>query len=267
MPTTSPRRRLQFGLVMGALVALSALAMPTAASAADACAPGTTATSQTQPWLDFANSPNQFETVESAYETLVTTLLPLVATVDADFTQPEFDALSLAVSAAFSTAGTTANGATAAFGDQVTALETALLAADPANQAANEAIITGFGDTLEASAYGPGLNTIFNTFLAELGGYLTAVQDAITANTPRPVAPASLTDAIDALATGVDGIGAFVQTVFYDGAEAQVVWAEVCLAATGGNDPTPLALGGGLLLLAGAGAAVVATKRRETVAA
>ena len=269
MSSASPRRRLTLALTVGALVGLTTLAMPTVATAAEVCVASTTPTAETQPWQTFAESPNQFVLVQDAYEGMLAPIAAQLATVDADFTQNEFTAMQTAVGAAFIGAGESANAAVEVFAQQEEKLQTDLLAADPTHEAENQAILDGMSAALENSSYGTTLNTVFTTYLSELGTYLESVQAAITASTPRPTVPGSLTAASDALAAGVVGLGDFIQVNVYDAAGAQVVFPQVCttvaaaptLAATGSNDVAPIALGGALLLLAGA-AGVIAARRR-----
>ena len=244
---------------------LTTFAMPTVASAAEVCVTGTTPTAQTQPWQTFAESPNQFVLIEDAYAGMLGPIAAQLATVDADFTQVEFDAMYAAVGAAFTGAGEASEAATTEFGAQEQKLLGDLLAVDPDGAAKNQAFLDSIGEALETSPYGISFSPIFNTYLSELGTYTEAVQAAITANTPRPTVPASFTAASNAFATGIEGLGPFVQLNIYDAAATQVVLAQTCtaaLAATGSSDPTPLALGGGLALLLGA-AAIVVVRRRE----
>ena len=264
MPITTPRHRFFFAGVVGAVVALSALAMPTAASAAEVCGPGTSPTAQTQPWQDFANSPNPYVTVEAAFPTFVPTIAAALSTVDADFTQAEFDALTATIGNANTTTGATTAAALSAYSDQLAALSAGLQAADPAHQATNEAIIQGWADAEQASPYGTALSINLTVYSTELFNYLIAVQDAITADTPRPTVPGSLTTALAAFGAGFVGLADFAQVTFYDGAAAQVVCS---LPATGAGDPGPATIAGGLLLLLGAAITIVATRRRELAAA
>ena len=269
MSSFSPRRRLALSLTVGALVGLTTIAMPTVASAAEVCVTGTTPTAQTQPWQTFAESPNQFTIVEEAYAAMVPTIAEQLATVDADFTQAEYDTLYAAISAAFTGAGETSEAATTEFGAQEQKLIDELLAVGPDGAADGQAFLNGIGDAIENSPYGADFGAVYNNYLSELGTYVEAVQAAITASTPRPTVPASFTAASDAFAAGVEGLGAFIQLNAYDAAATHVVFAQECtaaLAATGSNDPTPIALGGGLLLLAGAVGLIVA-RRREVEAA
>lgn len=268
MSSASPRRRLTLVLTVGALVGLTTLAMPTVATAAEVCVAGTTPTAETLPWQTFAESPNQFVVAESAYSGMLAPIAAQLATVDADFTQSEYTAVQTAVGTAFTTAGTTANAALEVLAAQDEKLRTDLLAADPTHAAENEAILEGFNTVLDNSSYGTTFNTAFTTYLSELGTYLTAVQSAITANTPRPTVPASFTAASTALAAQIAGLGDFIQVNVYDAAGTHVVFPQVCsaaLAATGSNDAAPIALGGALLLLAGA-ASVIAARRRTATA-
>lgn len=273
MSTASPRRRLTLALTVGALVGLTTLAMPTVASAAEICVTGTTPTAATQPWQTFAESPNQFVIVEDAYAAMVPTIAAQLATVDADFTQAEYDAMYAAVGAAFTGAGETSNAATTEFGAQEQKLIDDLLAVDPDSAAESQAFVDTIGDALENSPYASDFSGVYNNYLAELGAYVEAVQAAITAATPRPTVPASFTAASDAFAAGVVGLGAFIQLNVYDAAATHVVFAQECstapapavLAATGSN-PAPLAAGGGLLLLLGA-VGVIAMRRRSATSA
>lgn len=268
MSSFSPRRRLTLSLTVGALVGLTTLAMPTVASAAEVCVTGTTPTAATQPWQTFSESPNQFVIVEEAYAAMVPAIAEQVATVDADFTQAEYDTMYAAIGAAFTGASDTAGAATTEFGAQEQKLIDDLLAVDPDSAAAGQAFLDSIGAALENSPYASEFSGIYNNYLSELGAYVEAVQAAITAATPRPTVPASFTAASDAFAAGVEGLGAYIQLNVYDAAATHVVFAQECtaaLAATGSNDPAPIALGGGLLLLLGA-AGVVATRRREAKA-
>lgn len=269
MPITTPHHRLKFVFVLGAVLGLTALAVPTAASAAQTCVTGTVPTAATQPWQIYSVTPNAFQDSEDAYETLLAEFGVLLATVNAGFTQVEFDALQASLLASQTTAQASLLAAGTVSNDQLTALEAGLNAADPANQAANLAILAGFEDAITASQYGAPLNTTFSTFFTGFGTYMNDIQAAITANTPRPTLPPALSDALDDTLASVDGFGAFAGDVFHGGAAAQVVFAQVCtetvapaaLAATGSNDPTPLIGGATLLLLVGAGVLVAARRR------
>lgn len=267
MPTTSPRRRLPIMLSVGALVALSALAMPTAASAAEVCTPTTTPTAETLPWQTFAQSPNQFDLVEAAYEGVLPVISAQLGTVDADFTQVEYDAMYTATTGAYFAAGTAADDAITALGAQRQALLDGLAVADPTHIAENDAILAGWGDAIANSQFGTTVDSAFTNYLAELGNYLVLVQDAITANTPRPTVPASFTSASAALGTALDGVGAFVQVNLYDAAAARVIFTQTCttaqrtLPATGATiDGVSISVAATFLLLLGAG--LVGSSRR-----
>lgn len=268
--SSSRSRTTAITFLVGALVTLSALAVPTAASAVETCTTTTTPTAQTQPWQDFATAGNPLEPVETAFSTFVVSSLELLGAVDADFTQAELNALTTAITNLYATTSTTADGGFAAFGAQRTALHTALLAADPANEATWTALVEGFGNQLSASPYGTPLSDALNLFLSGLGDYLDDVQDAITAVAPVPTLPPALTTAGDGLIVAFTGFADFIQVVYYDGAAAQVVFTQSCvqtLAATGPRDQHTLFTGAaGLLLLGIAAVAVAATRRREVTA-
>ena len=270
MSSASPRRRLTLALTVGALVGLTTLAMPTAATAAEVCVASTTPTTETQPWQTFAESPNQFAPIEDAYEVLVEVVATQFATVDADFTQAEYDALYATILEAYQASDDTLTPALETLEAQKKTLLDGLLAVDPTHEAENQAIVDGFNTVLVESQYGQPFGATYGNYLTELNGYAEAVQAAITAGTPRPTVPASFTAASDAFAAGVEGLGAFAQANVYDAAGAYVVFPQVCttvaaaptLAATGSNDVAPISIGAALLLLAGAVSLISARQRK-----
>ena len=260
MPITFLRHRFATAVTVGAIIALSALALPTAANAAEVCATGNTPTAATKPWQDFVNSGNTYGTIEFTYSTAFADITAAVGAVTPGITQGELDAITAQVNVAYTTATDAATTNASAFDNSLTTLENALLAANPANGPATEAFISGNSTALQASQYGTPLNDLFNAYLTEISDYLTAVQDAIDAVTPAPVLPASVTDATTAILAGISGFDAFVEVLYYDAAAAQVKCAAV-LAETG-VDAAPTALAGATLLIAGT-AFVLATRRRE----
>lgn len=274
MPATSSRlRATAISLSVGTLVALSAVAIPTAANAAETCVATTTPTAQTQPWADFAAGPNLFTTVDGEFDAFAAATLALLGTVDADFTQGELDALEVELEAELDAL---LAGMGPVFqsvllnppGAQTEALIDALVIADPANAAAAEAIVIGWRDQFFATPYGD-LETGVFTYVDAIAAYLQSVQDAITAATPVPASPANLTVLSADVADATNGIGDYVQELFYDGAAAQVVFTQICtttpaLAATGPSAPSPLiGAGAGLLLLGIAASAIAASRQRR----
>jgi LPXTG-motif cell wall-anchored protein len=269
MSITPPRRAIKATVLIGTVLGLSALAMPTAASAAETCAPTTTATAATQPWKTLSESPNLYLDIEAGLANVPTTWLSLLSTVDADFTQTEFDALSASMSAVLSDSGAATQAAGVQIDAQRATFDAALLAVDPNAVPAADALFDQWEAEVEASPYGTSFQPVFTGALSAVGDYLNAVQLAIT-NTPLavPVVTSATTDPINALGAGVKGFGSYIGGVFFGGAAAQVVYTVACteeatLAATGSNDPTPLVGGAAILLLIGA-AALIATRRRNS---
>lgn len=268
MPSTSSRRRLTFTLTVGALVSISALAMPTAATAATAaevCVDTTTVTAATQPWLVLSQGTNYYLDIEAAYAAVPAQLNTLLATVDADFTQTEYNTLSTSIASVLSTAGAVTATVGPLIDAQGTTLRAALLAIDPASGPATDAIFAAWEAEVDASQYGAPLNNQFNATLAAVSAYLQTVQAAITAATPVPVVSASTTTAVNAMGPAVAGFGDFAGDVFYGGAAELVAYEQTCTAALAatGSDPGPATIGAGVLLLLGAGILTIASKRRE----
>ena len=264
MPTSSSRRRVTTSLFIGAVLGLTALAMPSAASAAEACV--TAPTAATQPWATFAELPNVYVDYEALYATFPPAVIDLLETVDADFTQTELDALNASVGGLFTSISTQGQ----AIGDQIeaqkTSLVNALLAIDPASGPATDAIFDGFNDEIDASQYGAPVQTAFTGGITAIGTYLQSVQDAITASTPRPAVTSATTDPVAAIAASIGGFGDYVGGVVYGGAAALVIYEETCpaaLAATGSSDPTPIAGGAAMLLLLGTGLVIARRRAHE----
>jgi LPXTG-motif cell wall-anchored protein len=266
VPTTSSRR-FSLALVAGAVLALSALAVPTAASAATACIPDVTPTAQTQPWADFASSPNQFVLLEASYLALLGAEQTFASSIQVGTTQVEYDALSVTAGGITTTAQADAMAANNAISASLTALSDALLLADPAHQVANQALIDGLGADTQTSQYGDSLNTLFTDYLTGIGTYLASVQTAILAMTPVPVEPTALTDNYTALIAAVDGFGAYAGNAYYGQASTYVIFAcPTALAATGSGDPTPAVGGAAVVLLAGGILVLVARRRAGATA-
>ncbi|MCU1513029.1 MAG: LPXTG-motif cell wall anchor protein [Microbacteriaceae bacterium] len=270
MSITSPRRVIKASVLIGTVLGLSALAMPTAASAAETCVPTTTATAQTQPWKTLSESPNKYLDIEAGLANVPTSWLPLLSTVDSDFTQTELDALNTSMSAVLADSGVATQAAGLEIEAQRATFEASLQQVDPGAVPAAEALFDQWNDVAEASPYGSSFQPTFTGALSAVGDYLTAIQQAITNTLPVPVVTSATTDPINALGTGVVGFGTYFGGIFYGGAAAQVVYTQVCteeatLAATGSNDPTPFVGGAAILLLIGSTVLLVARRRNSTI--
>jgi hypothetical protein len=276
-------------IAIAAAGALSLLALPSAAHAADVVTCTPTVTAATQPWLTFSGSANSYVPFGETVAAYLDASLDLTTEFPASFTAADLDEYEQATTAAEQTFLDSIEAVDLAGGSLL--LTEQLTAIDPENTTGwQEKLLTLTGEFEKEVAYdAPEFTQAFPAFLNAQVAFLDSASAVVDANEPaggpyvRPAIPATLQTDRDAAVAGLQRIAEIYQSSVLDGAAIYVVYEDVCvttivadapapasvtpaktLAATGTSDGIALGSTAGLLLLVGATVTAVTVRRRRS---